>query len=90
MEYQRIGEFEMKLIGTINKRIDVGYYPNENSFFIMSNSNCIRLFNESELNCMLAVFTILNTLPVDDAIEWFHKHRISLFEPAPPAEIRII
>lgn len=79
----------MKLIGTINKRIDVGCYPKDNTFFIMASSNHIR-FNESELNCMLAVFTILNTLPVDDAIEWFHKHRISLFEPAPPAEIRII
>ena len=81
-----------QIVGTINKRIDVGVMKHNlsNSIFIHASSNCIE-FNEEEMESLLSVLSILANIQLDDAIEWFYKHRIRLFDPAPPpAEIRII
>ena len=74
----------MKLIGTINKRIDVGVHDLENNrVYIMSSNNCIT-FDDAELHCLMSVLSILGNVSLDTAVEWFYKHEIKLFEPVAP------
>lgn len=80
----------MRVIGTINKRVDVGVVPLENNrIYIMSSSNCVT-FDDKELHCLMSVLSILGNFHIDIADDWLHKHKIELFEPAPPAaEIKL-
>jgi hypothetical protein len=79
-----------QILGTINKRVDVGVDKSNDTVFIHASSNCIN-FTSEEMDCLLSVLTIINSVTFDDALDFLSKHHIHLWIPAtPPAEIRII
>jgi hypothetical protein len=87
-----IGEEKMiqRILGTINKRIDVGFNKATGNLFIHTSSNCPE-FTREEVDSLLSVLTIANMLPYEHAGDFLSKKYIELWEPAPPpAEIKIV
>lgn len=78
-----------RILGTINKRIDVGIDTSNNHVFIHSSSNCIS-FTREEFDCLISVLNVLSWNDIDYAEHVFSYKHIDLFEPkTPPAEVKL-
>ena len=71
---------EFQTLGTINKRIAVGYNSITGDVFIFSSSNCIQMTHE-EIDALLSVLTIANMLPLLQASEILKRKFVKLWEP---------
>lgn len=77
-------------LGTINKRVDVGYDRSNETVYIHASSNCIN-FDYEEIECLIKVLNIINSsFGIVDSINMLNLTTIELWEPAPPpAEVHL-
>lgn len=78
-----------QILGTINKRVQVGYDKSTDTIFVHASSNCIQ-FTHDEIDCLLSVLTLCNMIPYEHACNLLSRRYIPLWEPEPPAaEIKL-
>ena len=77
-----------RVLGTINKRVDVGIEGG--TVFIHASSNCIN-FTLEEMTCLMRVLSIIeNHFDDGDILHFLTRRHIEMWVPAPsPAEEKL-
>jgi len=76
---------QLRTLGIINNRITVGINTTTNNLFVHASSNLIEMSLE-ETECLMAVLTIGQMLPLLQAYDLLKKKFIRLWEPTEPTE----